>query len=290
MNGSVEFHALPAAARVALWLTLACVPMTLGCTRAPGSEAKTSGTSDSTASDSGVSSGDGDVPIPDLPRPMYCDKPSDCPETLNCYPVRTPGPDEGSWFCQPHGGLELGEPCAPGQFVEECGHGLFCFGPYQTESSGGARCVPLCATYGGEDSIDFCAGEDDECYPIAGGTGPFIGVCSKKCADWLDSTDCDFGDQCFTVGAGCLPSRKPPAVPGTECFRPTECGVGRVCFVAEEGVCPGQVVGNCCGVFCDYTNPADTSCADAGLPSAVCVPIETDTSDPPEGFGVCSVV
>jgi hypothetical protein len=306
LNNAIEFNAALTSARAALWLTLACASMTWGCACAPGTVARgdgdsdqsdgassDSGTSDSTAGDSGVSNGDGDIPIPDLPGPMYCGKPSDCPDALNCYLDRVNGePVGGDWICQPHGGLELGEPCAPEQFVEECGHGLFCFGPYPTGESSGARCVPMCATVGGEDPIDFCAGEDDECLPIGGQTGPFIGVCSKSCVDWIDSADCDFGDQCFSFSDdGCIPSRKPPAAPGTECDDRFDCGIGRTCFGPLEGVCPGRVDVGCCGVLCDHTSPTDTSCADAGLASAVCVPYEFEPpAVAPEGFGVCSIL
>ena len=177
--------------------------------------------------------------------------------------------------------------------MEECGHGLYCLGPYPTESSSGARCVPLCATLGGDGPVDFCAGDDDQCVAFRGSLTPNIGYCEKSCEDWLASTDCDFGDRCTNnvLGYGCNPSRQPPALPGAECTYSLDCGVGLECFGALEGVCPGRAEPGCCGVLCDYTNPTDTSCADAGLPSAVCVPLDWGPPDvPPEGYGVCSVL
>jgi hypothetical protein len=69
-----------------------------------------------------------------------------------------------------------------------------------------------------------------------------------------------------------------------------DCGIGRLCFPVDFGFCAGNVDA-CCVAVCDYTNPTDTSCADAGLPAAVCVAFEFEPPNfTPDGFGLCSVL
>jgi hypothetical protein len=259
-----------------------------------GSATVDSGAMDSSGDDAGTDAADGDLAVPDLPGPMYCDKPSDCPIDLNCYKDRRHESDTFKfWVCQPHGGLKLGDPCATKLDVEACGHGLYCLGPEQVppDSSIGARCVSSCATLYGEDSVDFCPGVDDECIGFASAYAPPIGFCQSPCEDWLTSSDCDFGDMCGPSinGSVCRPGRKPPLEPGAECGGGLDCGIGRVCLSADDGYCSGSADA-CCVAVCDYTNPTDTSCADAGLPAAVCMEYEFSSIMTPDGFGVCSVL